>query len=113
MSVSTSRTTPGGIATYPAKSMRPLRVARWPTANKISRKTYLFSAKISHLVFTYQAVIAALKTNLYNKPFMRARNIIKCLESMKVNPGKAQMKETSGPMSTGPLCRKMVPTCPW
>jgi hypothetical protein len=67
LSVTSSRTTPRGAATYPAKMMRPLAVARWPKTTKNRPKNIPYSAKISHLVCTILADIAARVTNLYSE----------------------------------------------
>ena len=74
LSVTSSRTTPRGAATYPAKMMRPLAVARWPKTTINRPKNIPYSARISHLVFTILADIAALETNLYSKHSVRPRN---------------------------------------
>ena len=58
--VTSSRTTPRGAATYPAKMMRPLAVVRWPKTTKNRPKNIPYSAKISHLISTNLAEIAAL-----------------------------------------------------
>ena len=64
MSVSTPGITPGRASTYPAKTVRPLMVAKWPKSIQNHPSYIPYSAKISHLISTNLAAIAALQTNL-------------------------------------------------
>ena len=98
LSVSAPGTTPGEASTYPAKTVRPLRVARWPQGNKNQPSYIPYSTKILQLISTNLAAIAALCTSLTVS------------QSQVTNAGTRRLLVSQPP---GPLCRLMVPTSPW